>query len=161
MHELLGRTLRERRAGRDLAREAFGDRERRRVAAQLVDEPETVRVDRTEGCAGEQQLHRDAAGEQTRQALGAPGAGQEAQLDLRYPEASGVGRDAQVAGERELEPAAERDAVDGGDRRLGVLFEAVEHVGEDVDEVREVVGTVESRRVRRCRRRRRTRGPLR
>ncbi len=100
-------------------------------------------------------------GSEARQTLGAPGAGQQAQLDLRHAEAGRVGRHAQVAGERELEPAAERDAVDGGDRRLGVLFEAVEDVGEEVHEVGEGVGTVEGGELVDVRAGARRRGPLR
>ena len=53
-------------------------------------------------------------------ALGAAGAGEQADLDLRQPEPGlvVVRGDALVAGEAELKAAAKRGAVDGGDERL-------------------------------------------
>ena len=79
-------------------------------------------VDRAEGRSGEEHLQRDAAREETWEPLGAAGAGQEPELDLGDTQTRVVGRDAEVAREGELEPAAERGAVDGGDRRLRVLL---------------------------------------
>src|SRR4029077_19530553 len=52
------------------------------------------------------------------EALGAAGAGKEAEARLRKAEARVVGRKPEVAGEREVEPAAERGAGDLGDRHL-------------------------------------------
>ena len=47
-----------------------------------------------------------------------------AERDLRKPEARSVGRDAKVLRDREHEPSAEREAVDGGDRHLRQRREA-------------------------------------
>ena len=51
-----------------------------------------------------------------------PRAGDQAELDLRLPELGVLGRDPDVAGHRELEPATEAVAVDRGDhgRAAGV-----------------------------------------
>ena len=57
----------------------------------------------------------DEAGEP----LGAAGPGDDAEQDLGLAEPRVVGRDAEVAGERDLAPAAEGVAGDGGHRRLG------------------------------------------
>ena len=76
------------------------------------------------------QLGRAARSDQARQPLGTAGAGKQAEPHLGQPEqcAFGAGEEAEVAGERKLEPASERVAVDRGDGRLGQLGER----GEDV-----------------------------
>ena len=51
------------------------------------------------------------------QPLRAACAGDQAELDLRLPELRVLGRDPDVAGHRELEPAAQAVAVDRGDHR--------------------------------------------
>ena len=104
-------------------------------------------LERVEGGTGEQHLERDAAGEETGEPLGAARAGQQAELDLGHTEARAIGGDPEIARERELEPAAEGGAVDGGDRRLRVLFEAIEDVGERVHEPREAGGTLDPRQL--------------
>ena len=48
-----------------------------------------------------------------------PPAASKSPLDLGQPEAGGVGRDDEVAGEDQFEATADRSAVDGGDHRLG------------------------------------------
>ena len=59
-----------------------------------------------------------AIGIDARQALRAAGAGQDAELHLGQAELRLRRGDAVVAGERELEAAAEREAADRGDQRL-------------------------------------------
>jgi len=48
-----------------------------------------------------------------------PGAGDDAELDLGKPEAGALGGETEVRGQGELAAAAQRVAVDGGDRHLG------------------------------------------
>ena len=118
LHEVLRGCVRQWWTGRDLAGQALGRCQRGRIAAELVDEPESVSLERVERGTGEQHLERDAAGEETGEPLGAACAGQQAELDLGHTESRAVGGDPEIARERELEPTAERGAVDGGDRRL-------------------------------------------
>ena len=68
----------------------------------------------------EKELQRVGWRQHAGDARRAAGAGKQPDLDLRQPEARLriLRRDAVVAGERELEAAADRGAVDGGDPRL-------------------------------------------
>ena len=75
------------------------------------------------GRAGHDHLERLLDADDARQALGAAGAGQEAELDLRQAELRGRHGDAVVAGQRHFEAAAERRAVDRGDDRLGAALD--------------------------------------
>ena len=59
----------------------------------------------------------------SRQALGTAESGRHPQLDLRLPEPGVVGRDDDVAGHRELAPASERVAGDGGNDGLSHLLD--------------------------------------
>ena len=77
------------------------------------------------------------------QALGAAGAGEQTELDLGDAEARALVDDAQVARERELEPAAERHAVDRGDARLREPLQAPQHGFESLDERAELDGSGE------------------
>ena len=76
-----------------------------------------VEIDRL---ALQQQLHRILRRHDARHALGAAGAGEQPDLDFRQAEPGlrVVRGDAVVAGQRQLEAAAEREAVDRGDPRL-------------------------------------------
>ena len=67
------------------------------------------------------QRHWHAA--QARQALCAARSGNDADVDLGLTNLRIRGRDADVAGYRQLEPAAERRAVDGGDDGFGGVFD--------------------------------------
>ena len=64
--------------------------------------------------------------DEPRRALRAAAAGEDAELDLGEAEAGGVGGDAQVARQRELQPAAEREPVDRRDHRTRDGRERVE-----------------------------------
>ena len=97
-----------RRGGVDLGR---GD--------DLVDEPDGERLGGAHDPAGEDEVLGLRRPDEAREALGAAGAGDDAEEDLGLAEPGVVGRDAEVAGERDLAPAAERVAGDGGDGRLG------------------------------------------
>ena len=62
------------------------------------------------------------------EALRAPEPRDEAEIDLGLPEPRPLRGDDQVAGERQLAPAAKRDAVERRDDRHVELFETREHV---------------------------------
>src|SRR5215213_3776975 len=84
-----------------------------------VDEAEVVGVLRVDHVAREDQLHRLTLADESRQALGAAAAGDDAEVDLGLAEARRLAGDADVAGEGQLAAAAEAEAVDHGDDRLG------------------------------------------
>ena len=82
----------------------------------------------------EDHLLRAPFADDPRQALGAARAGDDGDRRLRQPEHGVRGRDAQVARERELEAAAERHAVDGGDDGLGQAVERAELGPVEIDQ---------------------------
>jgi hypothetical protein len=63
------------------------------------------------------QLHRPRLADRARQPLGAARSGEHPERDLRQPELRVLGGDDHVAGERQLEAAAEDPARDRGDQR--------------------------------------------
>src|SRR5690606_37587825 len=67
--------------------------------------------------------------DQARQALGAAGARDDAELDLRQAECGFLSRDAAVAGECDLAAAAECGAIDRRDDGLGEILDTVEDLG--------------------------------
>src|SRR5205814_2389036 len=73
---------------------------------------------RVDGAPGEDQLLRDADAADAREALRPAPAGDDAEVDLGLPELRAARRVADVARERELAAAAEREPVDRGDRGL-------------------------------------------
>ncbi len=89
----------------------------------LVDDAETQRVVGFERIAGQDRVHRRFRADQSRQPLRAAAAGQQTDLDFRQAHRCTGRRDAIVAGECELEPAAERGAVDRCDDRFRALFD--------------------------------------
>ena len=106
-----------RRFGHDAA--GKGDRGRGQIAlGDLVDDAVRKRFRRPDRLAGDDHLQRLLRSDQARQALRAAGAGQEAELDLGQADARRRGSDPEMAGERQLEAAAERGAVQGRDDRL-------------------------------------------
>ena len=64
------------------------------------------------------------------QALRAPGAGDDAKLDLRQAAFGRRDRDAVMRRERDFEPAAERRSVQSGDHRLRGVLDCVKRLGE-------------------------------
>ena len=95
----------------------------RSPSKDLVDDAEAQRVFGFERIAGQDRVHRRFRTDQSRQALRAAAARQQADLDLGQAHRRARRRDAIVAGERELESAAECGAVDRRDDRLRALFD--------------------------------------
>ena len=102
----------------------FGGQVRRRHHA--VDEPEAMRLLRADLLSGQKKLEGHAGANEPRQALGAAVPGDEPEIDLGLAELRRVGGDAKRARHRELAAAAERVAVDRGNRRLAELLEEIE-----------------------------------
>src|SRR5262249_23656714 len=109
-----------------------GERERRLRGEQLsnlarlvdsrvvhrVHKADPQRLRGTDDAARQDQVLRDAEAADPRQALGPAPAGDDPEVDLGLAELRAGRRVAQVARERELAAAAEREPVDRGDRRL-------------------------------------------
>ena len=81
-----------------------------------IDEPPGERLGGADGLAGQQQPAGAALSDQFRQQRRLDDRG-DADPDLRHAEEGAVAGDAQIAGGGELEPGAERIAVDPGDDR--------------------------------------------
>ncbi len=109
-------------------------REVDRAVAQVVDDgvdqPARRRRLGTDVLAGGDHLERQLRADDARQALRPAGTGEQAELDFGQAELRRDDGDAVVADERDLEPAAERGAVDRGDDRLRAVFDRRLHVGE-------------------------------
>ena len=84
----------------------------------LVDDAPCLRLPGGERRPRQDHLGRRLGPDQPRQPLRAAGAGDQAELDLRQAELRRRHGDAVMADQRDLEAAAERRAVDGGDDRL-------------------------------------------
>src|SRR5438309_1254590 len=76
------------------------------------------------------ELPRHPRPDQSRQSLGAAGAWDHAERDLGLADPGVVREVAQVASERQLQPAAEREARDRGDRDLPDAFQQIADVTE-------------------------------
>ena len=68
--------------------------------------------------AGQHHAHRDLERNMARQPMDPARAGHQADPRFRQPETRMVGRDNDVASERDFESAAQREAVNRGDDRL-------------------------------------------
>ena len=105
--------------------------ERHRAVAQLsllddgVDDAPFERLLGVERRARQNNVERILDAAQPRQTLRAAGAGNEPELDFRQAELCRRHRNAIMARQRHFEAAAERRAVNGGDNRLGVVFERI------------------------------------
>ena len=97
---------------------------------ELVDDADLQCLGRAQPLALEQQLHQRVDDAQhPHRADDAAGAGEQAELDLGEAE-QGLGvvdHDPVVAGQRDLQPAAERRAVDGRDHRLAQRLQPPQH----------------------------------
>ena len=104
-----------------------GDLEQDGLRHHVVGDAERARLGRAHGLAGEAVVERDLQAGAHGEALQAVEAGQQAELHLGEAEDGllVVGEDAGVAGQRDLEAAAERGAVHGGDDGLGRVGEAL------------------------------------
>ena len=87
------------------------------VGDDAVDEPVLVGLVGRDRVADQVHLQCLVLPHEPRQPLGAAEAGDDPELDLGLAEQRRLGGDAHVAGHRQLAAAAERDAVDGRDRR--------------------------------------------
>ena len=76
------------------------------------------RLGRRHAPAEQQHLERDVVGQTARQALDGAGVGHDAHGQLGQRERDVIGGDDQVAGERQLEAAADGEPVERGDHRL-------------------------------------------
>src|SRR5437870_1480515 len=114
----IAQPLRERKRERALRRELARRFERavEHRVGDRVDEPDPQRLLRADGTAGEDELFRDADAAHASEPLRPAPAGNDAEVDLRLPELGATRRVPNVARERELAAAAERKAVDRGDR---------------------------------------------
>src|SRR5947208_5570372 len=116
----------------------------RRGVDDGVDQPERLRfLDRERRRFGHQ-LDRLRPPERTRQPLGATGARQYSERDLRQTDLPSVdARDAQIAGERDLQSAAHAVSVDRRDHELRRLLQPAERlVRVEAEVVLEVWGAV-------------------
>src|SRR3989441_834675 len=118
---------RERAHGEDAAQQLLRFGEELGRGNHLVDEPDAVRFPGVDCLAREDQLQRDALTDEARQTLGPAVAGCNAELQLGLAELGVLTRDAQVAGHRELAPAAQREAVHRRDHRLPARLESPQH----------------------------------
>ena len=93
----------------------------------LVDQAERRALGRIDEGAGDDELQRLLDADGARQPLRAAGARQDAELDLGQPELAHVlARHPLMAPERQLQAAAQRGAVDGGDDRLVARLDLVD-----------------------------------
>ena len=95
---------------------------------QPVDQADVAGLLGADRIAGRGHFQRLADAGDARQPLRAAGAGQQAELDLGHAELRRRHRDPVMAGQRDLEAAAERGAVDRGDHRLGAILDDVDHL---------------------------------
>src|SRR5438045_5190927 len=112
---------------RSLRRELLRDAERvvEHRIGDRVHEAHPQRLLRVDHPAREDQLLRNPEAADPREALRSAPAGDDPEVDLGLAEARLARRVADVAAERELAAAAERETVDRGDRRLRHLLEEV------------------------------------
>ena len=95
-----------------------------------VDQADVMRFLGARHAAAGDHFERLLDARDARQALGAAGAGEQAQFDLGNAQLGGGNRDPIMAAERDLEPAAQGGAVDRGDHRLGAGFDPVDDFGQ-------------------------------
>ena len=112
--------------GQHLAREGLAAGGR--TFDDFLDQPVLERLLRADRIAADDHLDREFRTDRARQALGAAGARQQAEFDLGQAEPCVLGRDAEMAGERDLEAAAERRAVNGGNDRLRRVLHRAQHL---------------------------------
>src|SRR3954451_10067785 len=117
-HHLLRRRERERPVLRDRACELERGLERAAVVGEPVHEPELVAAFGGDRVAGQGELHRRALRDPPRQPQQRAAGGDQRPLHLGDPELRGTAGHDQVARERDLEPARDREPLDGGYQRL-------------------------------------------
>ena len=117
--------------GRIAGDEAAGEGERRFMKlaflGEFVDDAPFLRLARPERRSGQNDVERLLDADKARQALGAAGAGDEAELDLRQAAFRRRDRDAVMRRQRDFESPAERGSVQRGDNRLRRVLDQIEH----------------------------------
>ena len=103
---------------------------RRRTFDDLLDQAVLERFRRRDRIAADDHLHREFGADRARQALGAAGARQQAELHFGQPEPRLLGGDAVVACQSDFETAAERGAVNGGNDRFRRVLHRDQHFGQ-------------------------------
>ena len=111
--------------GDDPAGEGDGALLQLSLLRQFVDEAHFQALPGRNVLAGGDHLQGFLNSNDARQALGATGAGQQAEGDFRQAQTCRRHGDAVVTGQRHLEAAAKRRAVDGGDYRLERALDGV------------------------------------
>ena len=115
---------------RRLVGDPFGKRQRlvhqRLGRHDPVGEAQRQRLLRPDGRAGEHQLLRPAERNLADQALRAAGAGEEPEIDLGHADLRRRGQHPDVGRQHQFRPAAQRKAVDGGERGLVQGLDAAE-----------------------------------
>ena len=96
----------------------------------FVDEAGRERVLRRNRIAAQNHRKTLFDADEPRQKLRSTGARNDAELDFRQAQPRAGRGDAEMTAERHLEPAAERRAVHGGDRRLLDFFDRGDDLGE-------------------------------
>jgi hypothetical protein len=129
---------RDRRAGQQLLDQLGGRRVD--VGSDAVGEAEGVRVLGADDPRGHDQLLRAAHADDLGQARGAAEVGDEPEPCLRKAHERVLGQDAQVAGQGQLQRAAQADAVDLADDRLGHLLREVPGVEAGAPERAQLLG---------------------
>ncbi|MCY1207008.1 hypothetical protein D9M72_185920 [compost metagenome] len=109
--------------GHHLARERHRIGTQRGVVGQQVDQAHLRRSAGRHVRARGDHLQRLFRAHDTRQPLGAARPGQQAEIDFRQPALCRARGDAVMAHQRQLQPAAERGAVDSGHHRLGRVLD--------------------------------------
>ena len=93
-----------------------GDRVLHQIAFdELVDQPQFLRLDRADRSAARHHIQRLFDADDAGQPLRSARAGEQPQLNLGHAELGVLDRNSPVAGERDLEPAAERGPMHRGD----------------------------------------------
>ena len=91
-----------------------------------IHEPDAIRLRRVDHLAGEQKLERASLADETRQPLRRAVARHDAELHLGLAELRPICGEAQMTSHGKLASAAEREAVDRGERRLRRPLELAE-----------------------------------
>ena len=114
--------------GDDLARECQRGRRAHRVSTTASRSAVSGELRGGDAAlAGHDHVERRLDADRARQPLRAAGARQQAELHLGQRQRGRGARDAVVASERQLQPAAHADAVDRRDHRLGAVFGDADH----------------------------------
>jgi hypothetical protein len=98
--------------------------------AQAIDQAERQRFLGPRVAAAQHQVQRGLHANQAWRALRAAGAGHQAQLHLRQAQLGGRHGQAVVRRKSDLQPAAERGAMDRGQHRLAAVLDAAAHLGQ-------------------------------